>query len=313
MPKQRKKPKRLLYLRAFFSEPDEGQTALTLEQYLAQAYEKLPKVKDRIVEFAGQKWTGGYYSKRSDCFYIQFSAATPGEAATTVPTNGLDVENVELGTAAPPPDREFSDGDIICCVSGDHIFACLTNLRDNKIEAYLMPLFKQAELEKRAELFRIDKPADFDKIKIIKEAGVKKIRLNASLGDAEFLRLEDLGGESLMSKLIQGLMAKDKKLTETIRDNGGRFKVELSTEAKRGDVTPATEWIDTIAEEALQEEDAYRIETQDGKVITQQEITISRKEWLAPFGKTVFLSEAMAKLEAFKNEFMQSRKIVGNQ
>lgn len=309
MARVRKKNKRLLYLRAFFSESGAGQLK-TLEDYLIQAYQSLPLVKDRIVEFAGQEWTGTFFKKRTGTFSFQFSAATPGELATTVPTGNLDVESISLDAAAPPTGREFSDGDIICCVTGDHIFACLSTLRDNKIQTYLMALFKKAGLEDRAAILRVDKPADFDKIRLIKESGVKSVRLNASLSDAEFMRLDDIADSGFMQKLLQGLVAKDRKLMETIRDAGGRFKVELSTERKKMDVEPATEWIDEIAEEAIDEEDFYRIETQDGKVITQQEITISKPEKFTPFGKSVFLEEALSKLEAFKDEFMQARKVI---
>lgn len=47
----RKKPKRLLYLKAVFPEEDNQKT---LELYLREAYSVLPLVKDRQVEFKGK-------------------------------------------------------------------------------------------------------------------------------------------------------------------------------------------------------------------------------------------------------------------
>lgn len=305
MARARKKMKRLLYLRASFSHLESNATT-TLEAYLQAAYLALPLVRNRVVEFAGQAWTGTFYRRAVSGFSFQFSAATPGESATTVPTGNLDVESVELDTTAPPAGREFSDGDIICCVSGDHIFACMSSLRDNKIQSYLLALFSAASLDERAMSLRVDKPADFDKIRLIQAAGVKSIRLNASLGDAEFSRLDDLRGENILRKVVRSLVVQDRTLVEAARDAGGRFKLELSMDRKGGGIDPSTKWIDAVATEALDGVDSYRIETQDGKVITPEEITISKVERFEPFGKSVFISEALTKLEAFKNEFLQT-------
>ena len=56
------------------------------------------------------------------------------------------------------------------------------------------------------------------------------------------------------------------------------------------------------AKEALELDDNYRIELQDGTVMSPNEIVFSRYVNMDPHGKSVFISEASEKLEGFKND-----------
>lgn len=305
MAKPAKKLKRLLYLRASFVEKD-GQKPASLEAYLQKAYETLPNVEQRKVEFAGKTWFGNWYDPRADCFLFQFSAATPGEDATTVPTAGLAVQNIELAAAHAPEGSEFADGDVICCAKGNDVFVCCSHLRYGAVQSYLLALFEAAGCGDQAAGLRVDRPANFDKVRMIKAAGVRSLSLNASLDAAEFQRLEHVKDKGILRKCLHGLIQRDKPLMEAAVKSHSRFKLEISI-PKRGDVGGAG-WLDTASEEAVGDSWGYRIETKDGKVITPEEITISKSERLEPFGKTVFRAEAVQKLMEFKNEFLNPRK-----
>lgn len=305
----KKKPKRLLYLRASFSKTHESsfppQRPKLLDSYLREAYNLLPNVEDRTVEYAGQSWCGNWFEVENDCIFFQFSAATPGERATIVPTTGLSVPNVELRPTDPPVDSEFSDGDIICCVQGNDIFACCSHIRDTAIKPYLLALFNAVELEDRTRTLQIDRPADFDKIRMIQATGVKSIQFSATLTGPEFQRLDMIKGKGFFHNIIRDMAQRDKGLVEAAQDAGSVFKVGISV-PKKGQVGPL-EWFDDVAEETINEGIPYRIETRDGKVITPEEITISRPERFVPFGKTVFRSEAVTKLREFKDDFLNQR------
>jgi hypothetical protein len=300
--KPKKKPKRLLYLRASFSKPDDKAPSRTLEIYLRKAYKSLPNVEDRVVEYAGQSWFGNWFETEEDCIFFQFSAATPGENATIVPTSGLKVPTIDLKPTAPPKDSEFSDGDIICCVKNDDIFACCSHLRDSAIRPYLLALFSAVDIGDRTRTLQIDRPGNFDKIRMIKSAGVKSIILNAALDSSEFQRLDKIKPKGFFHNLIRDLSIRDRGLVEAARAAGSMFKVGI-TVPKKGQVGPL-KWFDEVAEETLDEGIPYRIETRDGKVITPEEITITRPERFEAFGKTVFRSEAMTKLREFKDDFL---------
>jgi len=302
MAKDNKRMKRLLFLRATFEDSTDLDSSTTLEGYIAQAYSNLKTAKERIVSYAGQTWVGTFFHKKSDCLFFQFSVATFGENATTLPTDALDNESIELDATAPPNGREFSEGDVICCVAQNNIFTCQSLVRDSKIEFYLRALFEKAELSGRSQTLHVDKPANFDKIRMIQEIGVKSIRIKASLSDAQFMRLDDIHGKSPLKKIIRGLVCEDKKLVEAARDSEAQMKIEFNVPQKS--INPgAQEWIEAEALEAMAEGDSYQIITNDGKIITSDEITISKKERLERFGKSVFVDEAMRKLEIFKDEF----------
>ena len=302
MTKVNKRTKRFLFLRATFEETIESGNTTTLEEYTNQAYTKLKTAKERIVSYAGQTWVGTFFKKQQDCIFFQFSVATFGENATTLPVDALDNESIELDSTAPPSGREFSEGDVICCITHNNIFTCQSLVRDGKIELYLRALFLKADLVPRALTLHIDRPANFDKINMIREGGVKSIRINASLSDAQFMRLDHINGNSTLKKLIRGLVYEDKKLTEAARESETQLKIEFNI-PKKQIASGTSDWIEEEALEAITEGDSYQITTNDGKVITPSEITITKKERLECFGKSVFIDEAMRKLEIFKNEF----------
>jgi len=302
MAKDSKRMKRFLFLRATFEESTDLDSSKTLEEYIAQSYSNLKTAKERIVSYAGQTWVGTFFKKKDDCLFFQFSVATFGENATTLPTDALDMESVELDATAPPNGREFSEGDVICCVAQNNIFTCQSLVRDSKIEFYLRALFEKAELSGRSQTLHVDKPANFDKIRMIKAVGVKSIRIKASLSDAQFVRLDDIHGKGPFKKILRGLVCEDKALVEAARDSEAQMKIEFNV-PKKSITSGAQEWIETEALEAMGEGDSYQIITNDGKVITSDDITISKNERLERFGKSVFVDEAMRKLEIFKNEF----------
>ena len=98
------------------------------------------------------------------------------------------------------------------------------------------------------------------------------------------------------------MVCEDKALVEAARDSEAQMKIEFNV-PKKSITSGAQEWIETEALEAMGEGDSYQIITNDGKVITSDDITISKNERLERFGKSVFVDEAMRKLEIFKNEF----------
>ncbi|NDV20939.1 hypothetical protein GO013_16125 [Pseudodesulfovibrio sp. JC047] len=306
MAKAQKKPKTLHYLKADFDDLD-GKQSETLESYLRKAYDELPYVDQRKVEFAGKTWFGNWFDEdRKGYFLFQFSAAVLGEDATVIPTDELSVEKMELRTAQAAEGNEFSDGDVICCVVNNDIFVCCSVLRVEAIPAYLLALFTEAQLDEHVASLQINRPANFEKIKVIKESGVHSIRLDAALDSPAFDRLDRVKKKGLLRTMIADLTQRDKKLVEAMRASRGQVKLQISI-PKKGDVTQ-TNWANDVAEEILDGEDGYRIETNDGKIITQKDITISKKERLEPFGKSVFRTEAVNKLVEFKNEILNPQR-----
>lgn len=306
MAKPPKKVKTLHYLKARFVDNDKKPNA-TLESYLREAYAELPYVDQRKVDFVGKTWFGNWFDETSkEHFLFQFSAAVFGEDATVIPTGELSVEKLELRTAQAAEGNEFSDGDAICCVKGNDVFICCSTLRTSALGAYLMALFDEAELEDHAKGLQVTRPSDFEKLKMIQEAGVHAIRLDADLGSPMFARLDRIKKKGLLRTIFADLNKRDKKLVEAMRESRGRVKLHISI-PKGGEIAE-TQWANEIAAEALEGDDQFRIVTNDGKIITHDEVTISKKERMEPFGKSVFREEAILKLVEFKNEILNPQR-----
>ncbi len=303
MAKPQKKCKRLQYLRAEFADSGDGNRK-NLQQYLKQAYEELPHVGLRRLAFAGKTWFGNWYENKTDFFLFQFSAATLGEEATTVPTNELSVEKLDLSSTMAPDGCEFADGDVISCVKNNDIFVCCTMLRPTSLQNYLLALFSAAELEDEALSLKIHKPANFEKLKLIKAGGIQNMRLDVSLDSPEFQRLEDMKDKGLLRHMIKSAFSKDKSLIEGAKISKANFKVEINI--PKAEVRSAS-WAEDMAKEVLEDNIHYRLETGDGKVITSDDITISKLERLEPHGKTVWRNEAVLKLQEFMNDILRPR------
>lgn len=269
---------------------------------MGEAYDALPHVDLRRVSFAGKTWFGNWYEERTDSFMFQFSAATPGEDATTVPTDKLTVEKMDLSSTKAPDGCEFADGDIICCVRNNDLFVCCSMLHPTSIKSYLLALFEAAELGNKAMSLDLNKPANFEKMKILREGGIKKIILNASLDGPEFKRIEDLKNKGRMLSALGNVFNKDLDLINGANTSKAKFKVEIGI--PKGEISPSN-WPEDMAKDIMEDDIKYRFETNDGRVVTSKEITIAKYSKMEPLGKTVFRNEAVTKLREFMNEILK--------
>ena len=152
----------------------------------------------------------------------------------------------------------------------------------------------------------IERPANFDKLRIIQAAGIKQIRLGVSLDSPSFQRLDQIRDKGMVKILLNSIRKKDKKLLEAAKESLANFQVTISIPQK-GKIASG-DWVENIAQEAFTGDEEYRIETNDGKIITPEAISISKKTKLEPFGKTVFRSDAVRKLLEFKNDFLDPKR-----
>ena len=298
-----KKRKRLVYLVASYPEL----RATTLEDDLRSAFQRLTLVSDRKIEIANKTWVGLNYRDRPGAFTFQFSLSVPGEAASTLPTGNLDVNTVEMNTTQAPQGHDFSDGDLICLVHDNQIFTCTSSIRDNTLTPYLRALFEKAELPPLASQVIITKPGNLDKMRLIRDGGVKSIDLSVTLGGVDFARLEDIEGESFLRKTWRALSREAPNLARCAQMAKTRFCISFGKSRETG--ADDLNWLNAEAEAILEGgHDNYKIQTKDGKTITQSEIIISKFANMEPFGKSVFLEEALHYLEVFKNEMLQPHR-----
>ncbi|WP_303927016.1 hypothetical protein [Desulfovibrio piger] len=292
-----KKKKRLIYLTACY--PNEYDS--NLESDLVHAYELLSNAKDRVVTFSGKTWTGNYYKREENFFAFQFAVSVPGEAASTLPSGDLSAASVEMGTTPPPKGHDFSEGDAICLVSKNHVFSCLSDTWYTTITAYLRQLFALAHMETASKV-EVSKTANYDKLRLIQRKTIKSIQTDMILGTPEFARLSQLQHEGFGNKIARALSLSDMKLSEAAEKSKMKMRVILSGSklTKRSD----TGWFTDMGREVLENEHSYRIELSDGTVITPEDIRVSKVVSLKPNGKSVFVEDAIQKLEEFKDSIL---------
>lgn len=293
----KKKRKRLIYLTACY--PNEYDSHL--ENDLVRAYELLSHAADRVVTFSGKTWTGNFYKRDENFFAFQFAVSVPGEAASILPSGNLSAASVEMGTTPPPKGHDFSEGDAICLVSKNHVFACLSDTWYTTITAYLRQLFTLAYMEDATKV-EVFKTAKYDKLRLIQKKTIKSIQTDMILGTPEFARLSQLQHEGFGNKLARALSRSDMKLSEAAEKSKMKMRVILSgSKLTKGS---DTRWFTDMGREVLENESSYRIELSDGTIITPEDIRICKDVTLKPNGKSVFVEDAIRKLEEFKNSIL---------
>ena len=292
-----KKRKRMVYLRAIFSD-EAGESRDTLQEYLQEAHGMLPMVGDREFVLRNKTWTGTIFQDRSDDVVFQFSTSVPGEEASTIPKN-TDAAQANLNTSPPPDGFDFSDGDIICLVSGNNVFVLASGLRDAHVDVYLQALFTKAGLDERARHVVLKKSADLNRLEMIRSSGVKSLKLNVDISAPELVRMDRAPGANILKRLLFSFFSKDTNMAQCARMAQARFELTVTDGKVAGD-----QWLKQMAEEVLDEGSGYSIITKSGAIITESSLCISRTKAFEPFGKSVFLNDAIRMLEGFKRELI---------
>ena len=293
-----KKPKKLLYLSAKYPE---GYTS-NLEDDLIQAYTNLPNIEHRVIELSDKTYTGLFYEKTHSGFALQFATSVPGEPASILPSrDNLSTPSAEMSTTPPPHGNDFSDGDAICLVSGNHVFTCLSKAVYTSITTYLRKIFMLAEMEKAAEV-EVVKMANYDKIRLIEQKRIKSIQADVFLAHYEYDRLSRSDKEGIGRKLAHAFWASDRSHAEAAARANMKMRVKFS--GKKAEMGEDTTWLSDMGKTVIECDDAYRIELFDGTVITPDDIRVSKTVRMEPNGKSVFVHDAIQKLTEFKESLL---------
>lgn len=177
-----KREKSLSYRRCVWLNNDPS--TISLSQCIKQATDKLRTLDDRTIGRSGQLIKLLSLKPKSGGFLMHISIETPGESASIVPKIHPVPDEVNVGTASPPPNSEFMDGDAFLYIREDNVCLCSTIIRDGAIAYYLRQLFDKAKIRKDSTQFDLQKVADMDKVQLLSKLGVKEIEIKASLFEA---------------------------------------------------------------------------------------------------------------------------------
>ncbi|WP_116654439.1 hypothetical protein [Pelagibacterium sediminicola] len=234
---------------------------------------------------------------------IHLVAYTPNDRVQVVPVAGGSV-NIGLELAQAPDQTEFLDGEMMLLVRGNDVLVCRCGLPDGALIDYVEHMASHLGIGTDLSRFSLGKRIDMDKMAMIVEEGVHRLRMNAVAhsvsvdhAERETVRKRMLG--SVLDDIRALLMMEGK-----VPEEAENLKVEVSLsfdKRKGGDVE--RQQIQELAETVLDEDDAgFVIETMTGRKVRANDILLSKTVSMEPFGKSVRHTEAWGHLIEFDSE-----------
>ncbi|ADU63420.1 MAG: hypothetical protein KUA35_10290 [Pseudodesulfovibrio sp.] len=304
------KSRTMSYLRAFF--PDNK--ALTLCEYLAAAHRRVTTVADRTFTIDGQEVKCCHEERKRDPStkerrqYVHVSVSTPGEPVSLVPQGGQNKE-VDLGTAVPPQGNDFMDGDLMLLVQDNHVLFCSTGLRVSKAKEYLMHLLEKTGQPEEALAFSLVSVADVDKVRMIREKGVKRLHLSAGLFPAtldHLKRTTNTMSEKVVKAVTEEFLEickKDESLAQYSEAENLTAEIILKYDRRFKGGELGQKRIESLAEMAVDEgDDGFKIVTGDGETISASTITLRKEIKVPKYGKTVRHESVWAEMRTYLKE-----------
>ncbi len=281
-----------------------------LESHLKLAHEELQTTADRTFEYnEGGEIQGISYEVRDSGLFCHVTAYVPFRSTLLVPFASSD--KVKTTKPQQPPDNHhFMDGDAFFLIKGNHIILCPSNVRETVVITYIKEILKKTNREDLLLKFSIQPITNLNTLKLIKDEGVKRLELNASLYEASVKYMERTSVNNRMFKGISevlGLLKKDEDKDIDDRENlTVKLSISYDLRKKGGDISKQR--LQEIANEVI-EEDAdkgFVIITRQGKKVTSDQIRISEKFKIPVDGNSVIKEAVWNELEAYLKKLRKS-------
>lgn len=306
------KNKKFYYRRAKWEDQDKQQ----LESILIDAHQTLDTVGKRTFEVSSGAEIRGASFKDDNGLYLQIASYVPGESTSIIDkSKRAKQSNVTAQTA--PEGKDYLDGDVFVYIKGNHVILCPSGVRENVVETYIWHVLRAIEKKDIAKTFELDKVAKTNKLRMIKDEGVKEIDLNTSLYEASLIHMDQknpkIGGwKKAMANQLSAVFSKDKDLKDITEKENLNVKVTIKfdgMEARRHSKDPefgraGKKRLEKTAEQVIAEFDAehengFVIVTGAGNRITSDEIRVSDSFRVETLGKSLSKSAAWAKLKEY--------------
>ena len=190
----------------------------TLEKLLRNSHEMYDTVGKRTFKIgSGSEIKCAHYSDdKPEHILLQVVGYVPGQPTSTV-SKKPNSKNSKVEAEPAPDGKDYLDGDIFVLVRGNHIILCPSGVRESVADTYFRKILNKSK--NGTESLSLEKIAKTSKAKMIKEEGVKEIRLGASLYEAsvEELTINKPSMHSVPKYLadqIKRIFAEDPELKE---------------------------------------------------------------------------------------------------
>lgn len=278
--------------------------SISLMACFNEAIKKRPTSDLRTVSYNGQLLTlASYKLDGKEGIYLHITVETPGESASVVPRLKLPVDKFDVGTAPPPEDSEFMDGDAFLYIRGNHLFLCATNVQDETVRRFLTEYFKAAEIRDDSDKFVLTKKADLTSLQLLKKEGVKEIELAATMYEAtahyqarKNQAFSVLGSASKAFKTLVGTSEHD------VNEDGLRVAITIKSDGRRKGLKMGEKRLESFGTNLIKTFSSdydFTVITKKGKRISPDEIFVKSRASISASGKSVDVEDAWDALREF--------------
>nr|VFK28857.1 MAG: hypothetical protein BECKMB1821I_GA0114274_100756 [Candidatus Kentron sp. MB]VFK74124.1 MAG: hypothetical protein BECKMB1821H_GA0114242_100155 [Candidatus Kentron sp. MB] len=297
----KQKERKLSYRRVIW--PTENQT--DLEQHLRKVHESFTTTKQRTFSYSEGDIQGAKIAFEGDAggLFAHLTSYVHHQPASVVPYPG-DAESNETDLHMPPEKHNFSGKEIFFLIEGNDVVLCANNLHENAVTSYIKDILRKAGKENLTTLFSIEPVANVDKLRVLREEGVKAISLGASIYEAT-LRYEERKTTrmTMLNEAARAFMAHFGKDFDEKEMENLSVKVEYSFKPKKKGGELVGERMEAAAIRLVDEDDdGFKIVTQKENSVSANQLRLGKKVKFSPHGDTIFRSEAWEKLKKYMDE-----------
>ena len=306
------KNKKFYYRRAKWD--DQGKQSL--ESLLIYAHQILGTVGKRTFDVNYGTEIRGASFKDDGGLYLQIASYVPGES-TSIIDKSKRAKQSNVTAQIAPDGKDYLDGEVFVYIKDNHVILCPSGVRETVVEIYIGHILRAIEKKEIAKTFELDKVAKTNKLRMIKDEGVKEIDLNTSLYEASLIHMDQKnpkvsGLKKVMADQLSSIFSKDKDLKDITEKENLNVKVTIKfdgMEARRNSKDPefgtaGKKRLEKTAEQVIAEfdkehENGFVIVTGAGNRITSDEIRVSDSFRVETLGKSLSKSAAWTKLKEY--------------
>lgn len=311
------KSKKFYYRRVSGLQGDES-----LEERLREAHSQFTTVGQRTFDttHGGQIKAANFVDKTNVGLLFHIAAYVPGQPTSTV-SKSPRAKKSKVDAEPAPEGKDYLDGDVFVLVKEDHIILCPSGVRESAAEVYIRKILTKKGVE--TECLEMEKVAKVSKVKMIKEEGVKEIRLGASLYEASLMEVDEsapniLGIKRILADQIERLFAEDPDLDEIRERENLNIEIVIKFDGRNArkhqkDIgygesgrNRLMKTSDKLLRESDAGEDGFVIVTNSNNEIRSEDIRVSDTFRVKTLGKSLSPSDAWARLEEYANQLEQS-------
>lgn len=314
--------KKIQYLRAF-----SDNQLLDLETVLRRLVNAAPSVHDSQILLYGQ--ITQILRRKLDLqddqnnpiggLLLHIGNGTRDERMKTMRNQANDAADDEGGVQAPPAGHSFLSREAFIYINRHHVLLCSHGLRAGSVASYLQALSQKLHNDNESLpllAMEFHAVANFNKLNMIQEHGVKYISLNATAHELSINNLYQ-GSQTPLARNLQRLTNLfNRELTEGEREAMEEVQAGIWLKLKgnsRASVE-ARQLMKQQAEAVVRDEDidnGFFIETQDGQKIEPNDVKLSKPVRLTQYeqANTLLFDDAFKALLEYFSELNENNLI----